>query len=45
MDRVMLGTSDDLGAVARQLAEVLMFGCARHRLDADRLLGAKGKPR
>ncbi len=45
MDRVMLGNTDDLGAVSRQLAEVLMFGCVRHRLDAHRLLTGKGKPR
>jgi AcrR family transcriptional regulator len=30
MDRVMTGKSDDLTETSRQLAELVMYGCARH---------------
>jgi TetR/AcrR family transcriptional regulator len=33
MDRVMTGNSDDLSEVSGQLAELVMFGCARHLRD------------
>jgi len=30
MDRVMTGKTDDLAETSRQMAELLMYGCARH---------------